>query len=86
MRAGRDFVVMGTDGLFDNLYDRDIEQCLYPGIQPVKDKQDEFDLVNPEKVANCMATKAYALSKDRTYMSPFAMGAYQAGKRYAGGK
>ena len=76
VRAGRDFVIMGTDGLFDNLFDRDIEQCLYPSVQPVKDTQDQFDLVNPEKVANCMASKAYQLSKDRTYMSPFAMGAY----------
>ena len=82
--AGKDFVVMGTDGLFDNLYDKDIEGCLQPGIKLVKD--DEFELSNPEEVANCMAKKAYTLGKDGKYMSPFARGAFKSGYPYPGGK
>ena len=34
VRPGRDFVIMGTDGLFDNLYDHDIEKCLHPHVKP----------------------------------------------------
>ena len=30
MSVGRDFVVMGTDGLFDNLYDEDIVDQVTP--------------------------------------------------------
>ena len=88
MSAGRDFVVMGTDGLFDNLYDEDIENCLRPGIKPAGKQDDEemFELADPEGVANCMATKAYNLSKDTRYNSPFAKGAWQARIPYRGGK
>ena len=75
VNAGRDFVVMGTDGLFDNLYDEDIEKCLHPNIKPIKDQSDEFEFIEPEKAANCIANKAYNLSKDKRYMSPFAKGA-----------
>ena len=90
--AGKDFVIMGTDGLFDNLYDHDIETCLRPGVKAVEvpkgeKKEDSlFELVNAANVANCMAGKAYGLSKDRRYMSPFAKGAEKIGKRYIGGK
>ena len=37
---GRDFVIMGTDGLFDNLYDRDIHGCLLPSVKAIKEKKD----------------------------------------------
>lgn len=84
VEAGRDFVVMGTDGLFDNLYDKDLESCLLPEVKLVK--KDEFELSNPENVANCMSRKAYNLSKDRRYLSPFARGALEARIPYRGGK
>ena len=77
---------MGTDGLFDNLYDRDIHGCLLPSVKAIKEKKEEFELIDPEKVANCMAKKAYNLSKQRNYFSPFSNGARQAGKRHIGGK
>ena len=86
MAPGRDFVVMGTDGLFDNLYDKDVESCLHPNVRLLTNSTDkkkeekgsesstdpQFELVDPEGVANCMAKKAYGLSKERRYMSPFA--------------
>ena len=85
--AGKDFVVMGSDGLFDNLYDEDIEMCLKPNVKPVKDQLDQFDLIEPSKAANCMASKAYKLGKQERYLSPFAKGAREAGARgYIGGK
>ena len=81
---GKDFVVMGTDGLFDNLYDHDIEMCLKPGI---KDKGNQiYELTNPDGTAECIARKAYGLSKDRRYFSPFSKGARESGRRHIGGK
>ena len=84
--AGKDFVVMGTDGLFDNLYDADIHACLAPSIQAKKGLTDVFELINASAVATCMASKAYTLSKDRRYMSPFAQGASKVRQFYMGGK
>ena len=77
---------MGTDGLFDNLYDPDIEGCLKPNVRAVKEQPEQFELFEPAKAANCMASKAYNLSKNKTYGSPFAKGAMQCGLRYVGGK
>ena len=86
VHPGKDFVVMGTDGLFDNLYDADIEKCLLPSVKAVKDKEDQFELMEPAKAADCMAKRAYNLSKDPNYKSPFSVGAAQSGKLYRGGK
>ena len=78
---------MGSDGLFDNLYDHDIEGCLKPSVKQEKqDQKNGFSLEDPEAVAKCMAGKAYGLGKDRRYMSPFAQGAMKSGRRYIGGK
>ena len=84
---GKDFVIMGSDGLLDNLFDKDIQACLEPAVlRAKKEAPDEFELRDPEGVAKCMANKAYHYSKDRRYMSPFAQGAVKAGHRYIGGK
>ena len=77
---------MGTDGLFDNLFDKDIEACLNPSVRPVKGATDQYKLLEPEATAKCIANKAYNMSKERMYKSPFAEGAFAAGKRYMGGK
>lgn len=72
VQPGRDFIIMGTDGLFDNLYDKDIQGCLEPAVKVKEGKSDDFSLDDPEAVAKCMARKAYNLGKDNTYWSPFA--------------
>ena len=86
MAPGKDFVVMGTDGLYDNLYDLDIKNCLEPAVKATRDSEDEFVMSDAEGVARCMAQKAYTLSKDRRYRSPFAANAESVGKRFLGGK
>eukprot|EP00354_Favella_ehrenbergii_P009832 CAMPEP_0170463860 /NCGR_PEP_ID=MMETSP0123-20130129/8811_1 /TAXON_ID=182087 /ORGANISM="Favella ehrenbergii, Strain Fehren 1" /LENGTH=63 /DNA_ID=CAMNT_0010729393 /DNA_START=733 /DNA_END=924 /DNA_ORIENTATION=+ len=63
---------MGTDGLYDNLYDKDVQACLEPAVKVKANSKEEFELSEPESVARCMAKKAYNLSKDNRYMSPFA--------------
>ena len=64
MNPGRDFVVMATDGVFDNLFDEDILGCLNPSIRPVEGAINKFELLEPEKTAKCIASKAYEKSKD----------------------
>lgn len=38
------------------------------------------------EVADCIARQAYDLGKDPSYISPFAKGAAEVGKRFQGGK
>lgn len=63
---------MGTDGLFDNLFDKDIEACLSPSVT-LQNKQ--VTLQDPTKAATCIGNKAYQLGKDKSYKSPFAVNA-----------
>ena len=83
---GKDFVVMGTDGLLDNLYDEDVQACLESAVIVRQDSSEEFKLADPEGAANCMSSKAYKLSKESLYISPFAWGALKSGHLYGGGK
>ena len=88
IEAGKDFVVMGSDGLFDNLYDKDISDCLYQQIELKKniDELGDFKLKSVDETASCIGNKAYQLSHDRRYLSPFAKGAREARVRFMGGK
>ena len=70
---------MGSDGLFDNLYDEDILKCVYPNLK-------SQNLQNPNEVAVCLANNAEEKSLDKKYFSPFAKGAKQSGRYYMGGK
>lgn len=65
---------MGSDGLFDNLYEDDLKIC-------VKNTD-----ANPHNIATCLANKAHTMSYDKTYDSPFAKNAREAGKNHPGGK
>ncbi|WCJ34517.1 hypothetical protein M5689_015825 [Euphorbia peplus] len=70
-----DIIVVGTDGLFDNVYCRDIEMIL---------KRAEKEDVG--KLAREIAEYALRNSKDRDYLSPFAKAAKKEGIEYTGGK
>ena len=74
---------MGSDGLFDNLYDEDIKQCLSSNML---EWNQNFRLKSVDDTATCIGDKAYKLSKTRAYDSPFAKGAREAGQMYYGGK
>jgi len=52
--SGKDFVVMGSDGLFDNLYDKDLEPCLLQQIKINKQTQ-IFQMEDPTEAATCIA-------------------------------
>ena len=83
----RDIVVMGSDGLFDNLYHGDILACLYPQYVKLGTSRYETGLIkDPLAAAECIAKKSEEKSFQQFYMSPFARGAQEAGIPYRGGK
>eukprot|EP00242_Pyramimonas_sp_CCMP2087_P013765 CAMPEP_0198204288 /NCGR_PEP_ID=MMETSP1445-20131203/7694_1 /TAXON_ID=36898 /ORGANISM="Pyramimonas sp., Strain CCMP2087" /LENGTH=382 /DNA_ID=CAMNT_0043876093 /DNA_START=327 /DNA_END=1475 /DNA_ORIENTATION=- len=72
-----DAVVAGTDGLFDNVHDRDVALVAARAV-----KQG----LAPEACAMQLASLAAALAQDGNSVSPFAKQAREAGYAYRGGK
>jgi len=68
-----DLVIVGTDGLFDNLYDREILEIACSST-------------NPHQIAEKIAKKAQEVGKKTKGVSPFADGARKIGYDYQGGK
>lgn len=75
-----DILIMGSDGLWDNLYDVKVIDLIRPFIR------DTDELADPELVAEMIATEAEKLSYNQTYLSPFAKGAREYYYDYKGGK
>ena len=75
-----DIVVVGSDGLFDNLTSEQVINVLLPFI----DKKG--NLKDPKEASNTLANAAYKLSLDQTYNSPFAQRAEKTKLKYIGGK
>lgn len=70
-----DIVIVGTDGVFDNLFDADIIDIVQ------KSKIGEV-----RTIADKIAQLAYEKSLDTKYNSPFSIGAKKSGYRFVGGK
>lgn len=76
-----DIVVMGSDGLFDNLFDDDIKNCIV--------KHTLHGQTNIERAADCIAVYAEFVSYKKDYVSPFTKSAIEHGlpeKDNLGGK
>lgn len=73
-----DFIVVATDGLWDNLS----ENTLLLEISKIK----SFLLEDLEKAAQSIAKKAIELAFDPDYLSPFALSARNNGINISGGK
>ena len=71
-----DIIVMATDGVFDNLYNKDIIKCVKSKL--TKDKK----LKPMQEVADCIAKTADEYGKRKDYESPFAKSAREHGKKY----
>ncbi|KAI4323030.1 hypothetical protein L6164_022669 [Bauhinia variegata] len=71
-----DVLVLGTDGLLDNLYPNQIESVL-------KENGENF---KPEELARTISEFAYNTSMNRVADSPFARASQEAGKPRKGGK
>ena len=74
----KDIVVLGTDGLFDNVYPEDLEKLVNNVV-----KDDKYDSA---ELAKAIAEEAFRLSLDTVNMSPFGQNARNAGMRFDGGK
>merc|ERR1711920_246981 len=72
-----DVVVLGTDGLLDNVYQKDITEIAWTLF-----KKGE----SPREVAKALTIKARVDSHNETWNSPFAAGAAEAGLFFPGGK
>jgi protein phosphatase PTC7 len=68
-----DIVVMGTDGLFDNLFDESI-------VSVLNQKS------GAQEMAQALSKEAYCISKSPTVTTPFSRAANEAGFNFHGGK
>ena len=75
-----DVFVLGTDGLWDNLYPSMILDLMRPFVR----RGD--DLVDCDLIAEIICNEAEKLSKDPGFVSPFAKKAYNYHQDYLGGK
>ena len=73
IKAG-DLIVMGSDGVFDNLHDAMIWMLVNTGS------------VSTQEMADMIVNAAYKLSLDSKYSSPFAVAAKKNGVKFLGGK
>lgn len=67
-------MVVGTDGLWDNLFDSEIAAALAAPLN------------SPSTLARALGEAAYLRSKERRARTPFALHALQHGLNYPGGK
>jgi protein phosphatase PTC7 len=74
-----DIIVMGSDGLWDNVYDHEIVEIL---------NAEEFkcDDLDPTRAANLIASKAHEVAVSPTIDSPFAVNAQKHDIQFNGGK
>jgi protein phosphatase PTC7 len=90
-----DLIILGTDGVFDNLHDREVCQLIDHTTSPLEAGR-SFDLdcgtldgcgsSDPVKVAEAIAEAAFYRSRDSRARVPFALHAKEAGRYHAGGK
>ena len=79
-----DIVVMGSDGLFDNMFDSDIEEIIQEEYHKLVEENNKIDKY--QDLAFRIAETAYYKSLDKYYVSPFAIASKLAGKKHKGGK
>lgn len=77
-----DVFLLGTDGLFDNIFMGEILDIL--------NRYGHYDrtgqMVNKDQIAKVLAQKAINYGKNNTYFSPFSAHAQQQGQSFVGGK
>mmetsp|Transcript_39074 Transcript_39074/g.83229 ORF Transcript_39074/g.83229 Transcript_39074/m.83229 type:complete len:498 (-) Transcript_39074:89-1582(-) len=93
-----DLLVLGTDGVFDNLHDQEICQLVSCAIAPFDVQQsfdertgklvtaDSLESTEPAAIARAIAQASFERSKDMMAKSPFSMQAQKMGLYHTGGK
>lgn len=72
-----DMLIVGTDGLFDNMFERQIRDTARLGAEVG---------LNPEQVAWAVAEHAYHNSMKKKVYTPFMKAAKNSGRVFSGGK
>lgn len=78
-----DVIVVGTDGLFDNVFDETIVDLVSSSLSSASATDVNAQL---EKAAKAIATTAHKLAADPRYRSPFAVNALKNRRMFLGGK
>ena len=73
-------LVVGSDGLFDNLYDAQIIDLLRPFLR------DRDDLIDPKLCAELISEEAENYSYKQRWVSPFSKSAHDHYLEFTGGK
>jgi len=91
-----DMILLGTDGVFDNLYVNEICELTAQAVSPAEvavaaswdlsSSQSQLQPTDPARIAQAVARAAYFRSLDRSAKAPFSENARQAGLYHTGGK
>lgn len=82
-------VVLGTDGLFDNLFVYEITSIIQEYMKNTTGSKDTFvrSVANAEGISKLLTKRAYFKTKDPLSKTPFQKEYYRAkGRKYIGGK
>eukprot|EP01121_Diplochlamys_sp_Union-15-3_P000808 TRINITY_DN10671_c0_g1_i1.p1 TRINITY_DN10671_c0_g1~~TRINITY_DN10671_c0_g1_i1.p1 ORF type:complete len:353 (+),score=61.34 TRINITY_DN10671_c0_g1_i1:67-1059(+) len=78
-----DVVVLGSDGLWDNLFNNDIANMIQEKLQ---NTSRETNPITPQELADLIGERASEIANNTKKTSPFSVAARKAGYHYFGGK
>jgi hypothetical protein len=83
-----DIIVVYSDGVSDNLFPHQFHACIDGGMDKDMEDNNSMMILSYSWIADCIARSAYELGKDKSFDSPFAQGAREAGwgMNFNGGK
>jgi len=81
-----DLLILGSDGVFDNLYDHEICELAEQMVWPLEVQDGDFSLTHPEHVAKTLSFAAYFRACDGNANTPFSDSARHNNVNFRGGK
>lgn len=81
-----DLLLLGSDGVFDNLYDDELCELAENFAWPVQVQEAQYQLTHPEYVAKAISYAAYYKAADQGAQTPFADTARKNNVQFSGGK
>jgi len=81
-----DIIVMGTDGLFDNMFTSEILELVKKGVGEDNNPKKILERLGNYNLAEDIANQAKVLAHSKNRMSPFSRMAQLYGLHYQGGK
>lgn len=83
-----DLIVLGTDGVFDNLHDDEVCELVGRAVSPFEASREGkgASCTDPRRVAEAIARAAFHRSEDTSARTPFSLNAREHGLCHLGGK